>query len=76
MTKSEISIISEQWTKPVPWHVETDDTSIHVMDDNGEFVVSSILHSHVELAVDDHLKKAQTEAALELLLSSVDETEM
>jgi DNA topoisomerase VI subunit B len=76
MMKSELKSIRDQWQQPHPWHVETDDTSIKVMDEDGECVVSSILHSHVEDVVEDHIKKVQTEVALQLLLSTSDETEM
>ena len=76
MNRTEIKIICEQWRQPTLWKVETDDESIHVMDEDGEFVVSSILHSHLNEAVEDHIKKAQTEAAFQLLLSTADETEM
>ncbi len=76
MMKSELQSIQDQWQQPQTWHVETDDKSIQVIDEDGECVVSSILHSHVEEAVEDHITKAQTELALQLLVSTSDDTEM
>ena len=60
----------------MPWEIETDKTCINIIDEDGECVVSSLLHSYVEEAVEDHIATAQTEAAIKLILSSTDETEM
>lgn len=76
MSIREMEMIRDQWHKPRPWNVETDDQSINVLDEDGDRVVSSILHSHLESVVEEHIEKAQIEVAIQLLIPESDETEM
>ena len=67
--------IQKQWTKPVQWSVETKEKKVNIIDEDGNCVASSILHSHIKEAVEEHLTKVKTAIAMELLLSSSDEPE-
>jgi len=71
----EIDAISQQWQKPSFWNVRQEDDAIEVCDEEGDFVVSSITHEHCIESINEHIKKVQTAAALELLLSMSDEHE-
>ena len=67
--------IKEQWTKPHDWDVQVLDDAIEISDCDGDFVMSSLTHNRVSETTNDHLKKVQTEAAFELLLSAQTESE-
>tara|TARA_R100000315_G_scaffold61950_1_gene41714 strand:+ start:474 stop:695 length:222 start_codon:yes stop_codon:yes gene_type:complete len=71
----EIKAISEQWEKPSKWNVKKQDDAIEVSDEEGDFVVSSITKNHCLESINEHLEKAKTAAAMELLLSMSDEHE-
>ena len=67
--------IREQWKKPVQWKVSKEDDSIEISDDEGDFVVSSMTHDYVDETIDEHVKKIETAATLQLLLSMSDKHE-
>tara|TARA_R110002020_G_scaffold339122_1_gene554275 strand:- start:3662 stop:3886 length:225 start_codon:yes stop_codon:yes gene_type:complete len=69
------TIIREQWQKPVQWKVCQEDDAIEISDEDGDFVVSSMTHNHVSETIEEHIKKVQTAATLELLLSMSDKHE-
>ncbi len=72
---SELKSIQRQWDKPVQWSVETEKTKVNVLDEDGQCVASSILHSHVRESIEEHLDNVRTAIAMDLLLSLSDEPE-
>mgnify|MGYP003651601781 FL=1 len=67
--------IREQWQKPVQWKVSKENDSIEISDNEGDFVVSSMTNDYVTETIEEHIKKVQTAATLELLLSISDKHE-
>jgi len=67
--------ILEQWSKPVLWSITQQKESIEISDENDEFVMSSVTNDHVSETIEDHLKKIEAAATLELLLSISDNHE-
>ena len=65
--------IQEQWKKPLQWKVLHEEDAIEVADEEGDFVMSSMTHDHVSETIEEHVKKVQTAATLEMLLSMSDE---
>ncbi len=61
--------IKEQWKQPVQWEVTKQDDSVEIIDETGDFVMSSLTHDHVSETIEEHVQKVKTAATLELLLS-------
>lgn len=72
---SELKSIQRQWSKPVHWSIETEDTRINVLDEDDVCVASSIVHLHVKESIEEHLEKVKAAIAMELMLSLSDEPE-
>ena len=69
MTKQEMTDIVDQWEQPSCWQVKVQNEKICVYDEDKDFVVSSILHSHVRSSIEEHLQDAKEVADMDLLLS-------
>tara|TARA_R100001510_G_scaffold3154_4_gene2457 strand:- start:4656 stop:4886 length:231 start_codon:yes stop_codon:yes gene_type:complete len=69
VTSKELTDIRSQWRTPCDWEVKVDDERIDVHDEDGNLVVSSILHSYVEGSITEHLGQAEAAAEVDLLLA-------